>query len=254
LRGSDLVAKGMKRLRRAGRGDPDVAPAVPAALPASGFRPVPRHIRYVTLIAATVTVVGCLITAPASAATRAPAAPAAPAAAQTLMAPAQAATVSAAGRRALALRPADASETALCLSNENNACITADQAEVVLTGIGVIIGAISLWIQIRKGTYQGKHRKGSFQQLELEDNQNGLCMADTGGYVYLTACEANGTYWFVVPHNDGAYLESRYEDGRGVSDDLTADPVSNGARLYVHAPANSGSAYWQTWTGYPSLP
>jgi hypothetical protein len=255
LRGSELVTRGTKKLRQAGRCDPDVDPTVPAARPARGFCPVPRHVRYVALIAATVTAVGCLTPGPASATTQTAVAPVTPAAAaQTLMAATQAATVSAAGRKALALGPEDTSETAICLSNDNNACITADDAELIVSVVSVVIAGISLWIQIKRGLYKAKHRNGSFQQLELEDNQNGLCMADTGGYAYLTTCGADGTYWFVVPHNDGAYLESRYEDGLGVSDDLTADPVANGARLFVSGPAQSGSPYWQTWTGYPSLP
>lgn len=267
LRGSEHMTRRLRKLRRgAGRGYADVAPAAPVALPARGLRPVPRHVRYVALVAATATVLGCLITVPASAATRAAAAPAVPAAAQASaaaaaaqapMITAQTTTVSAAGKTALALRPDDTSETAICLSNKNADCVGVSPEQVstiVLTATDIVVGVINIWLQLRKGKYIGKHRKGSFQQLELEDNQNGLCLADTGGYAYLTTCEANGTYWFVVPHNDGAYLESRYEDGLGVSDDLTADPLTNNARLYVHAPANSGSPYWQTWTGYPAFP
>ncbi len=261
------MTRRLRTLRQgAARSDADIAPAAPVALPARGPRPVPRYVRYVVLVAVTATVLGSVIAGPAFAAPRTAAAPAVPAAAQAAavaaaaqapMLTAQATAVSAAGKTALALIPQDTSETAICLSNKNADCVGINPEQVgdiVLKATDIVVTVVAIWLQIRKGKYIGKHRKGSFQQLELQDNQNGLCLADTGGYAYLTTCEANGTYWFVVPHNDGAYLESRYEDGLGVSDDLTADPLTNNARLYVHAPANSGSAYWQTWTGYPSLP
>jgi hypothetical protein len=152
------------------------------------------------------------------------------------------------------VRPLDSGETAVCLSNDNAYCATINpqDAEVILTGVGVILNAISIWLQIRAGIYKGKH--GKYQELELSDNQNGLCLADTFGYAYLASCGANGTIWLVVPHNDGAYLESRYALDNGQTEVLTADPVADGARLYIYDPEQSGSPYWQTWTGYPSFP
>jgi hypothetical protein len=198
-------------------------------------RRVPLRIRYLALIASAATAVACVTTAPASAATQTAATPAAATAGSARTA------------------PMDSSETTICLTNSNSYCMVTFDVEGT---IAIVIASYpiikDIWAVITKGVYKGKHEK--YAQIELEDNQNGLCLADTFGDAYLASCGADGTIWLVVPHSDGAYLESRYTVDNGIPEVLTADPLSNNSLLYAEAPANPGSPYWQTWTGYPSFP
>jgi hypothetical protein len=90
--------------------------------------------------------------------------------------------------------------------------------------------------------------------VEAEDNA-GECVEDTGETTGDDAsfgtCGANGTVWILVPHGGGYYLKSRFaEDHGNISMVLSVDPLSNGAPVYVAAPANPGSPYWQTFTHY----
>lgn len=242
-------------MRGASRGGSVIAAAAQAAASSRRFRLVPLRRRYVALVAATATTVACVITAPASASTQTAAARAAATTASTRTTMPRAAMASALAKKARAAIPLDSSESELCLTNDNSYCTTVDPANIaliVVTATDALIHAIDIWIQIRKGTYQGKHEK--YAQIEFEDNQNGLCLADTFGDAYLANCSADGTIWLVVPHSDGAYLENRYALDNGYTEVLTADPLYNGADLYIYAEEQPGSAYWQTWSGYPSLP
>jgi hypothetical protein len=237
-------------MRRASRGDSVIGAAVQAACRPSRFRPA--LLRYVALIAAMATTVACVITAPASASTQAAATPAAAASASTRAAATRAAMALASARKTIAAEPMDSSESELCLTNADSYCMTVDPVGLAGLIVATANFIFDIWIQVRKGTYQGKHEK--YAQIELQDNQNGLCLADTFGDAYLASCGANGTIWLVIPHSDGAYLESRYTVDNGIPEVLTVDPLYSGSELYVYAPEQPGSAYWQTWSGFPSLP
>jgi hypothetical protein len=91
----------------------------------------------------------------------------------------------------------------------------------------------------------------------VEEGNTSLCLTDTGLSTGVdakwAACGANGTVWIWVPHGNGFYLKSRFAANRGKSLVLTVDPLSNGSKIYVASPANSGSPYWQTFTYFFTL-
>jgi hypothetical protein len=90
------------------------------------------------------------------------------------------------------------------------------------------------------------------QEGEEKDEESGedLCLADTGGDVYMAGCSADGTVWIAIPHNNGYYLESRYFYNEGHHDYLTANPLTQGYPLYLWGAEPNGSGYWQTWFWY----
>lgn len=200
--------------------------------------------RLVALIAASVTAAACMTAAPEPT-------------------PASAATASASAA-VLKLRSTsgsgamqdfqDSSGSEICLTNKDAYCTSIDPG-TVKTVIDAILHAVDVII-IYRDIYQGRDDQGDDEEEEQVEGEEGggtddegLCLADTGGYAYLASCGADGTVWIVVPHTDGDYLYSRYTVDEGNSMVLTADPVTNGARLFVAIAAQPGSADWQTWSG-----
>jgi len=148
-----------------------------------------------------------------------------------------------------AAAPAAPPSGAVCLTNASSYCLGLDPA----TG-AVIIAAIhdGLRFIVRVlEIFVGRDNNGDPEEEE-EDASTGLCMLDTGLRPGVAAhwgsCGANGTVWIWVPHNGGSYLYSRYSVDRHHPMVLTADPLSNGAALYVDVAAQPGSPFWQTFT------
>jgi hypothetical protein len=142
----------------------------------------------------------------------------------------------------------------ICLTNKDAYCTSIDPGtiETVIHAIGEFVDVILIFKHIKQGDdNQGDDEEE--EQVEGEEgggtDDEGLCLADTGGYAYLASCGADGTVWIVVPHTDGDYIYSRYTVDEGRPMVLTADPVTNGARLFVAIAAQPGSADWQTWSG-----
>jgi hypothetical protein len=82
------------------------------------------------------------------------------------------------------------------------------------------------------------------------DPDAGLCLADTGGYAYMTSCGANGTVWIAIPHNDGYWLYSRYTVNNHNPEVLTSSSTADGTRLFVELSDSSPGGPWQTWNWY----
>lgn len=134
----------------------------------------------------------------------------------------------------------------ICLTNASNGCVS---VQLGTTG-NAILGSDVIYRNI-VATDQAGHWEAEIESAGFR----GECLADTGLRAGVRAnwqtCGANGTVWILVPHSNGAYLESRFAVDRGTLLVLTANATSPGTPLYVGNPSNPGSPYWQTWTFFP---
>lgn len=129
----------------------------------------------------------------------------------------------------------------LCLTNASSSCVSIEPGSA--NNAVIFEDPVSRMVvdTNRDGYWEAEFRSiGNF------------CLASTGLSVGARAswqhCGANGTVWVLVPHNNGAYLESRYALNRGYLLVLTANGTSNFTQLYLNSPYAPGSIYWQTWT------
>jgi hypothetical protein len=151
--------------------------------------------------------------------------------------------------------------SSVCLTNSDSYCLGISGQDIIdgIIGAGAY-DAIKYIAQVIIDYIGGDPKKDDDPEDEIEGDapQDGedteLCLTDTGLSTGRDAdwgpCGANGTVWTWVPHGDGYYLYSRFAENNGVSLVLTIDPLSNGSKIYVASPANSGGPYWQTFTHY----
>ena len=216
---------------------------------------------YVALVTTVTTMVACTVIATGPSAS---AQPAASAHAISSAQAAKAAKLAAKFRPTAFMEPANVgSGGSLCLSNADEYCLGANiPVEDIINHLfqGATI-LIAIWAIRSKGAKPDPPNQGDPEdEIVVEGEENGgetgqgLCLADTGGYAFLTACGANGTVWIVIPHTDGYYLESRYLYNNGDPNQvLTVDPLDNGASVYCFNEENPGSAYWQTFSSVYGL-
>jgi len=148
------------------------------------------------------------------------------------------------------------SSSQICLANSNGACVgfpVQDVIQDVIAGAGVAAAWVAIFFKwVSKGTDDGG-QQGEEQDTGSAgdgDPDAGLCLADTGGYAYMTSCGANGTYWIAIPHSDGYWLYSRYTVNNHNPEVLTSNTTADGARLFVTLSDSSPGGPWQTWNWY----
>jgi hypothetical protein len=141
---------------------------------------------------------------------------------------------------------ASSSEGEICLTNANSNCVSIQPG----SAFNAVLGSQIIDRNI-VGTDQAGHWEAEIESTAVP----GECLADTGlsagAPANWQACGANGTVWILVPHSDGAYMESRFAVNRGTLLVLTANSPTPGTQLYVGNPTNPGSAFWQTFSFYP---
>jgi hypothetical protein len=167
-----------------------------------------------------------------------------PTAVRYLAAPVAALTLAAIG---MASAPAAlAASSGLCLTNSRSNCVS---LQLGTSGNAILNTDVLQRIIVVRSDSDG-HSEAEFKwQGDPSENQ---CLADTGLSVGVNAnfqnCGANGTVWVLVPHSNGAYLESRFALNRGELLVLTANSASHFTQLYVNSPADPGSVFWQTFS------
>jgi hypothetical protein len=141
---------------------------------------------------------------------------------------------------------ASSAQGKICLTNASNGCVS------IQPGSGNAVLGSDLIVRNVIGTDQAGHWEAEIESAGFP----GECLADTGlsagVHANWQACGANGTVWILVPHSNGAYMESRFAVDRGTLLVLTANGTSPGTQLYVGNPSNPGSPFWQTWTFFPA--
>jgi hypothetical protein len=132
----------------------------------------------------------------------------------------------------------------ICLTNASSNCVSVQSGS---TG-NAILGDDPIYRNIVVAKDTNGHSEAEIESAGFR----GECLADTGlsagVHANWQACGNNGTVWILVPHSNGAYLESRFAFNRGVALVLTANAAARGTQLYVGNPSNPGSPFWQTWT------
>ena len=150
------------------------------------------------------------------------------------------------------------SSSQICLANSPGAgaCVgfpVQDVIQDVIAGAGVAAAWVAIFFKwVSKGSGDGG-QEGEEQDTGSAGDGNpdaNLCLADTGGYAYMTSCGANGTIWIAIPHNDGYWLYSRYTVNQGHAEVLTSNTTADGTRLYVTISDSSPGGPWQTWNWY----
>lgn len=138
---------------------------------------------------------------------------------------------------------ASSAQGQICLTNASSNCVSIQLG----TSGNAVLGSDPI-IRNIVGTDGSGHSEAEIESAAFR----GDCLADTGlsagVHANWQACGANGTVWILVPHTDGAYMESRFAFNRGITLVLTANAAAPGTQLYVRGPSNPGSPYWQTWT------
>jgi hypothetical protein len=133
----------------------------------------------------------------------------------------------------------------LCLTNARSSCVSVQRG----TAGNAVLGQDPVSRMVVDTNSDG-YWEAEFKTYA--DGNGAFCLASTGLSVGAHAswqhCGANGTVWVLVPHNNGAYLESRYALDRGYLLVLTANGTTPFTQLYVNSPYAPGSIYWQTWT------
>jgi hypothetical protein len=197
--------------------------------------------RCLALATAIAVVAGCVIVASTQAASAQTS--------QTIHVPAPAAPAS------LAI-PSSSSQLCLANSPGAGACVGFPVQDVIIDVISAA-GVAAAWVAIfLKWKSMGTNDGG--QQGEEQDTGSagdgdpdaGLCLADTGGYAYMTSCGANGAVWIAIPHNDGYWLYSRYTVNNHNPEVLTSSSTADGTRLFVELSDSSPGGPWQTWNWY----
>ncbi len=201
--------------------------------------------RCLALVTAIALVAGCVVAASAP--------PASAQAAKTAQVSRTAQVAAPAVHAALAI-PGGSEQ--LCLANSNGNCVGVPIDEIfhgVLAAADTVAAWVAIWLTWRsKGTADGG-QQGEEQDTGAAgdgDPDAGLCLADTGGDAFMTACGANGTVWIAIPHNDGVWLYSRYTVNNHNPEVLTANTANPGAPLYVTLSDSSPGGPWQTWNWY----
>src|ERR1700691_5212676 len=211
----------------------------------TAFRLKSMRRRYVALVTTVTTVMACTVIAtgpPASAQSAVTAKPAAPAQAATAAKLAAATKLAAELRPTAFMEPAQLSSgTFICLTNADQYCLGANipVEDIINNTLELAAILVAIW-GIKKTTTKPPPPDQNDPEDEIvvegesdDDTAAGDCLADTGGYAFLTTCGADGTVWIVIPHSDGYYLESRYLlDNGDPGQVLTVDPVDNGASVY----------------------
>jgi hypothetical protein len=197
--------------------------------------------RFLALVTATALVVACVAV---------PSTP--PASAQT----SQTAQVAAPAAPASAAIPSSSEQICLANSSGAGACVgipVNDIIENTIAAAGVIAAWVAIYLKWKSmGTNDGG-QQGEEQETGTDgdgDADAGLCLADTGGYAFMTSCGADGTVWIAISHNDGYWLYSRYTVDEGNAEVLTSDSTASGARLFVTLSDSSPGGPWQTWNWY----
>jgi len=130
----------------------------------------------------------------------------------------------------------------ICLTNASSNCVSIQLG----TSGNAVLGSDEI-IRNVVATDQAGHWEAEIESVAFP----GDCLADTGlsagVHANWQACGANGTVWILVPHTDGAYMESRFAVNRGILLVLSANAAAHGAQLYVGNPSNPGGP-WQTWS------
>lgn len=149
----------------------------------------------------------------------------------------------------------------LCLISKNAACIGFPVQDVISDTIAAA-GVAAAWVAIffkwiSKGSGDGGEEGEEEDTGAAGDGNpdNSLCMAATtanSGHAFMTKCGSNGTVWIALPHSGGGdYLESKWflDQGEGPQV-LTADPVTDGAKIFTAPETSSGEPVFQAWSWY----